>query len=188
MEQNTQNTALLLMDLQAGILAMLPEGADARGLLSNAAKAIATARSNGIPVIYVVVGFRQGAPEVSMNNKSFGASREKFAATDMNAFMQVHPDIAPADGEITVTKRRVSAFTGSDLEVILRAKDIKHLVLGGVATSGCVLSTVREAADKDYRLTILADCCADGDQQVHEMLTTKVFTRQAEVLNVDDWK
>jgi nicotinamidase-related amidase len=61
-------------------------------------------------------------------------------------------------------------------------------VLTGIATSGVVLSTVREAADKDYRLTVLADCCADGDQEVHQVLTTKVFPRQADVLTVGEWQ
>jgi nicotinamidase-related amidase len=87
-----------------------------------------------------------------------------------------------------VIKRRVSAFTGSDLEVILRAHGIQHIVLIGIATSGVVLSTVREASDKDYRLTVLADCCADGDEEVHRVLTTKVFPRQADVLTVDEWR
>jgi len=184
MEQNTQNTALLVMDMQVGIVAMLPS---AEGLISNLSKAIANAREKQIPVIYVVVGFRQGAPEVSLNNKSFAAGKERFAATDMAQFMTVHPDIAPLDGEVTVTKRRVSSFTGSDLEVILRAYGIQHLVLTGIATSGVVLSTVREAADKDYRLTVLADCCADGDEEVHRVLTAKVFPRQADVLTLGEW-
>jgi len=76
---------------------------------------------------------------------------------------------------VTVIKRRVSAFTGSDLEVLLRAFDIRHMVLTGIATSGVVLSTLTEAADKDYRVTVLADCCADGDEEVHRVLITKVF-------------
>ena len=183
MEQ-TQNTALLVMDMQAGIVAMLPDTAT---LLSNVAKAIATARDKNIPVIYVTVGFRPGAPEVSLNNKGFAASKERFATVDMNEFMTVHPDLAPQAGEVTVIKRRVSAFTGSDLEVVLRAYGTQQLVLTGIATSGVVLSTVREAADKDYRLTVLADCCADGDEEVHRVLTTKVFPRQADVLTLDEW-
>lgn len=184
MEQNTQNTALLVMDMQIGILGMLP---GAEGLLANLSKAIANAREKQIPVIYVVVGFRQGAPEISLNNKSFVAGKERFAAMDMTQFMTVHPDIAPQASEVTVTKRRVSAFTGSDLEVVLRAYNVQHLVLTGIATSGVVLSTIREAADKDYRLTVLADCCADGDEEVHNILTTKVFPRQADVLTLAEW-
>ena len=185
MEQNTKNTALLVMDMQAGIVAMLPDSA---AILSNVAKAIAIARDREIPVIYVTVGFREGTPEISANNKTFFASRERFASVDMAQFMQVHDDLKPQAGEVTVAKRRVSAFTGSDLEVILRAYGIQHMVLTGIATSGVVLSTVREASDKDYRLTVLADCCADGDAEVHRVLTEKVFPRQADVLTVADWE
>jgi len=184
MEQNTQNTALLVMDMQVGIVAMLPAATE---LLANVTKAITKARENKIPVIYVVVGFRQGAPEISMNNKGFAASKERFTTVNLDEFMSVHPDIAPAEGELTIVKRRVSAFTGSDLEVVLRAFSVQHLVLTGIATSGIVLSTLREAADKDYRLSVLADCCADGDDETHRVLTTKVFPRQADVLAVEDW-
>jgi len=184
MEQ-TQNTALLVMDMQAAIVGMLPDSA---GIISNVAKAIANAREKKIPIIYVVVGFRQGTPEISMNNKGFAANKELFAGIDPEAFIKIHPDVAPLANEVTVIKRRVCAFTGSDLEVILRAYGIQHLVLTGIATSGVVLSTVREASDKDYILTVLADCCADGDEEVHRVLTTKVFPRQADILTVDEWQ
>ena len=184
MEQNTKNTALLVMDMQASILGMAPNGP---AIIGNVAKAIAHARSKKIPVIYVVVGFRQGGPEVSMNNKGFSANKERFATVNMQEFMQVHPDVAPLPGEITVTKRRVSAFTGSDLEVVLRAQEIKHVVLCGIATSGVVLSTVREAADKDYWVSVISDCSTEGDEEVHRVLTTKVFTRQADVITLEQW-
>ena len=184
MEQHKQNTALLVMDMQMGILRNLP---DASALISNVKKTIAHAREKNIPVIYVVVGFREGMPEISMNNKSFSASKERFANISMAEFMAVHPDIAPQAGEVTATKRRFSAFTGSDLEVMLRAYGIQHVVLTGISTSGVVLSTTREAADKDYRITILADACADTDEEVHRVLTTKVFPRQADVITVEEW-
>jgi len=60
-------------------------------------------------------------------------------------------------------------------------------VLTGIATSGVVLSTLRQAADLDYRLVVLAAACADADPEVHRVLTTKVFPRQAEVLTVEEW-
>ena len=184
METHLKDTALLVMDVQEGIVAMLP-GAD--GLIANIASAIAAARSQGIPVIYVVVGFRDGGPEISANNKSFMASKARLTGTNMADFMTVHPQVAPHAGDITVVKRRVSAFTGSDLEVVLRALEIRHVVLSGFSTSGVVLSTTREAADKDYQITILSDCCADGDAEVHRVLTEKVFPRQAEVLTAAEW-
>jgi nicotinamidase-related amidase len=86
-----------------------------------------------------------------------------------------------------VVKKRVSAFSGSDLEVLLRSSEITHLVLAGIATSGVVLSTLREAADKDYRLTVLSDGCADTDEEVHRVLIEKVFPRQADVVSVNEW-
>ena len=177
-------TALLVMDMQAGIVEMLPNATD---VLPKVAQAIASARENKIPVIYVTVGFRQGAPEVSMNNKGVAAVKKRLATVNMDEFTKVHPDLAPQDDELTVMKRRLSAFSGSDLELVLRAFGIQHLVLAGVSTNGVVLSTLREATDKDYRLTVLADCCADGDEEVHRVLTTKVFPRHADVLMVDDW-
>jgi nicotinamidase-related amidase len=97
------------------------------------------------------------------------------------------PSIDPKPTEMVITKRRVSAFAGSDLEVILRGHKIDHLVLTGIATSGVVLSTLRQAADMDYRISVLSDACADRDPEVHSVLLNKVFPRQAEVLTVDQW-
>lgn len=178
------NTALLVMDMQMSFLPGIP---GAETLTQNVAKAIAHARSSNIPVLYVVVGFRQGMPEIGENNKGFAAAKEMFTNADMGEFVKIEPALAPADRELVITKRRVSAFAGSDLEVVLRAKNIQHLILTGIATGGVILSTLREAADKDYRITVIADCCADGDEEIHRVLTTKVFPRQADVLTVEEW-
>ncbi len=170
--ENSHKSALLVMDMQSAILLNLQHAAP---VIAKVAQAISHAREDKIPIIYVVVGFRSGLPEISTNNKGFTASKARLKGASMDDWMKIHPDVAPREGEIIVTKRRVSAFTGSDLEVVLRALDIRHLVLTGVATSGVVLSTTREAADKDYRITVLTDCCADADEEVHRVLTTKVF-------------
>jgi len=97
-------------------------------------------------------------------------------------------ELLRGNGEVVVTKKRVSAFAGSDLELVLRARDVTGLVLGGIATSGVVLSTVREAADRDYELTVLEDLCLDGDDEVHRVLTQKVFPLQADVRVSADWR
>ncbi|ANI90598.1 isochorismatase [Arachidicoccus ginsenosidimutans] len=182
MEQT--NKALLVMDMQLPIVGMLP---DSTSILANVTKAIESARQQHIPVIYVVVGFRQGMPEISANNKGFSEVKQRMANADMNEWIKIHPDVAPQESDIIVTKRRISAFAGSDLEIVLRGQNVQHLVLTGISTSGVVLSTLREAADKDYQLTVIADCCADGDEEVHRVLTTKIFPRQANVINVQDW-
>jgi nicotinamidase-related amidase len=95
----------------------------------------------------------------------------------------MHPDIAPREDAVVVRKRRVSAFSGSDLGVLLSAHRTEHLLLCGISTSGVVLSTVRQAADLDYRLTVIEDCCVDSDEEVHAVLTCKVFARQAYVVS-----
>jgi nicotinamidase-related amidase len=184
MDSNNQNSALLVMDMQSAILHNLP---DYNEIIGKVAKAIAFARSNNIPVLFVVVGFRPGMPEVSMNNKMFSASKEKSINISVDEGMKIDNSFPPIPGEIVITKRRVSAFTGSDLEVVLRAQGIQHIILTGVATSGVVLSTLREAADKDYRITVLSDCCTDRDVEVHRVLTDKVFPRQAAVFTLEEW-
>ncbi|AZA90181.1 Isochorismatase family protein yecD [Chryseobacterium nakagawai] len=176
--------ALLVMDMQSSILSSLP---DTALLISNMAQAIKNARENQIPVIYIVVGFRQGMPEVSKNNKVFSAIKQQMANVNMQEWMTIHPDLSPQEQDIVITKKRFSAFAGSDLEVVLRSHDIEHLVLAGISTSGVVLSTLREAADKDYKLTVIEDCCADGDLEVHQVLMNKVFPRQAEVVSLQQW-
>lgn len=178
------NTALLVMDMQAAMLSTFGMGS---AVTANVATAIASARSKGIPVIYVVVGFRPGAPEISDRNKGFNAAKQMFANIAPADFMKIHPDVAPQENEVVVIKRRVSAFAGSDLDVVLRACNIQHLVLTGIATGGVVLSTLREAADKDFEISVLSDACADREEDVHEFLIAKIFPRQAAVLTVAEW-
>ena len=72
--------------------------------------------------------------------------------------------------------------------MVLRANAINALVLCGIATSGVVLSTLRQAADLDYALAVLSDGCADADEEVHSLLLGKIFPRQAQVLTVEDWR
>jgi nicotinamidase-related amidase len=71
---------------------------------------------------------------------------------------------------------------GTDLDMILRSNGIHTLVLCGVVTSGVVLSTLCHAADSDYRLVVLRDCCSDIDQAAHALLMEKVFPRHATLL------
>ncbi|MBA2393988.1 MAG: cysteine hydrolase [Ktedonobacteraceae bacterium] len=181
----TAHTALLIMDVQAGIADYFVKDSD---ILQRLGTAINAAHAAHIPVIYAVVTFRKDYPEISPDNKSFaGIKNYKSPSQETTAAALIHPAIAPQASDIVVTKRRISAFTGSDLDLILRSQGIRHLVLAGVATSGVVLSTLREAADKDYILTVLSDCCAEGDEEVQRVLLTKVFPRQADVITAEEW-
>jgi nicotinamidase-related amidase len=183
-----RTTALLVMDFQTMIVegpVLATSGVDKPALLARTASVIDGARKAGVHVIYVVVGFRAGYPEVSSRNRSFSTLRESGRFLDGAAGSEVHTAVAPRPGEVVVTKHRVSAFAGTDLDMILRARGIETLVLTGIATSGVVLSTIRHAADADYGLVVVADCCADGDPEVHRVLTEKVFARPATVITAD---
>lgn len=175
--------ALLVMDFQTLILD--GHAADKDPLLARTARLLDAARAARMRVIYVVVGFRPGFPEVSARNMSFRAIKAagRFAAGDPDA--TIHPALAPGPGEAVVTKHRVGAFAGTDLDMILRANNIETLLLAGIATSGVVLSTLRHAADADYRLLVVADCCSDKDAEVHRVLIEKVFPRQGIVASAD---
>jgi nicotinamidase-related amidase len=177
-------TALLVMDFQTLILENY--AVDMAGLLTRTAALIETARKVGMTVIYVVVGFRPGYPEISPRNQIFSGVKKSglFAAGD--AATAIHPAVTPRDGEVIVTKHRVGAFPGTDLEMVLRAGGIDTLLLAGVATSGVVLSTLRHAADADYRLLVVEDCCSDKDQEVHRVLMQGVFPRQASVVTAGE--
>jgi nicotinamidase-related amidase len=177
------DTALLLMDLQPGILANY----DDADYLPRIRRALAAARRAGLPVIWVRVAFRAGYPEVARDNPVFSGISSSGRFIETGADTQIHPDLDVQPQDVLITKRRFSAFAGSDLDVVLRAAGVRHLVLAGVSTSGVVLSTVRLAADLDFRLTVLVDGCLDGDAEVHRVLTEKVFPRQATVRSIDDW-
>ncbi|KAJ7863025.1 isochorismatase hydrolase [Mycena olivaceomarginata] len=179
-------TALVLLDLQVGVLGRL----DPTKLSEYLARVAATARAARVaqhPVIYVTVEFRPGHPEISALSQMFAPVKAAglFVAGDTS--LAVHPDVAPEEGDIRVVKRRVSAFQGSDFDAVLRGLEVDTLVLAGVATSGAVLSTLRQAADLDFKLTVLEDLCLDTDEEVHRVLVEKVFKRQATVISSEEW-
>jgi nicotinamidase-related amidase len=184
MKNQNGKTALLVMDLQNGIVSRFAENPE---VLAPFQKAVEAARQNHIPVIFVRVGFSEGYPEVSLQNKAFSAITKYGGMTVSDSATQIHESVEPKPNEPVITKYRVSAFAGSNLEIILRSQQIDTLVLSGIATSGVVLSTLREAADKDFSITVLSDACLDSDPEVHRVLIEKVFPRQAEVQNADAW-
>lgn len=179
-----RSTALLVLDMQSGILDMLADKKDA--LIAETSKLLDAARRASVRVVYVVVAFRPGYPEVSPRNMGFSAVRETGRFIAGTAATEVHPALAPRADEPVVTKHRVNAFAGTDLEMIVRASGVDTLVLAGISTSGVILSTVRHAADADYRLVIAEDCCADHDAEVHRVLLGKVLARQATVAKAAD--
>jgi len=183
---DTARTAVLSMDLQAGIVSIYAKGqAD---LVNRAASLLKKARDLGLSVIHVQVGFRPGLPEVSSRNMLFSAIKNSVPHQQLfqGPAGAIHPAVAPQGEDIIVTKHRISAFSGTDLDMILRAKGIETLILFGIATSGVVLSTLLHASDADYSVIVVKDCCADLDPEIHACLVDKVFPRLARVLSADE--
>jgi nicotinamidase-related amidase len=179
-------TAVLIMDYENQILGMLPEKTQT-AVLDNASAIVKEARLAHLPIIYVVVRFRDGYPEVSRQNKRFASLKESGRLREGTPGAEIHARVAPQPGDIVVTKRRVGAFSTTDLESILRANNISTLALFGISTSGVVLSTVRWAADMDYQLVVVSDASADMDDEVHRVLTEKVFPWQATVVSTHEF-
>ncbi len=159
-KKNNHSTVLLIMDIQEIMMTFIP---DPKPLLAKVKQAIEGARAADIEVIYVILSFRKGHPEA------------------------LHSTIVPKEEELILHKKRVSGFVGSDLEMVLKSKNIDCLVIAGFATSGIVLHTVTEGSDKDYQITVLADACADRDPEVHEFLTKRIFPASGTVLTTDEW-
>jgi nicotinamidase-related amidase len=175
-------TAVLSMDLQTAIVSIYAKG-DSE-LLTRVASVLNAARARGMKIIHVQVGFRPGMPEVGGRNQLFAAikSSEKWRQVFQGTAAEIHPAVAPQGEEALIVKHRISAFTGTDLDMILRAGEIDTLILFGIATNGVVLATLLSASDADYRVIVVKDCCAELDLEVHTCLTDKVFPRLATVV------
>ncbi|MFH1560205.1 MAG: cysteine hydrolase [Chloroflexota bacterium] len=151
-------TAVLIMDYQNRQLSGFSEEFQ-KEILRKANEVLAEARHKDIPVIYVEVVRGERTPE-----------------------SEIHHAITPKSGETVLTKSRAGPFSTTNLDEVLKKQDIETLVLMGISTSGCVLSTVRWGTDIDYKLVVLSDCCADRDDEVQRVLMEKLFPRQATVV------
>ncbi|MGW7573741.1 cysteine hydrolase family protein [Streptomyces sp. NPDC054765] len=179
-------TALVVGDIQAGVLASYPFVRETIGALQSLLPA---ARHHGLPVIFVRTHLRASGIDVSENNLLFqgfhqagSLFHEGTPDTGIAAELDVRPD------EAIVGKRRTSAFTGTDFDLLLRAQRIDSLVLTGVATSAMIAATLFDALDHDYRVTVVSDACADAEPDVHDFFMERVFpVRGARVTTSQAW-
>ena len=152
-------TAILPMDFQNRMLNELSES-DRKDLVKKANDILAKARQIGISVIYIEVRRGERTPE-----------------------MEIYPAFSPKPGELVLTKQRTGPFTTTNLNEVLKKLGVDTLVLMGIATQGCILTTVRCGADMDYKLIVVSDCCANPPSaEVNRVLMEKVFPGQATVL------
>lgn len=186
LELDPAKTAVLAMDFQNGVVAAIPM-AQERNVVQKAKPVLEAARKAGVPVIHVILQFRDGHPEVSPRNRMFGAMKQLGLFAAGKDETRIAEELGPEKGDIIVSRPRVNAFYNSDLQAILSSMEIDTLVLMGIATNFVVESAARYAADADYRVIVLEDCCASMSVEAHDFAITNVFGMIAEVSTSADF-
>src|ERR1700761_2443040 len=163
-------TALIIGDVQRGIIGAYPF---ARQLLPPLTELLPRARAAGVLVVFVRIAFRSNRADLPPGNALFDSF---FEARDIfhEGMAGTEVDLPVLDEDVVVLKRRASAFAGTDLDLVLRARGIDSVAVAGVAPSAMVAATCYDAADRGYRITVLRDGCADGDEAIHEFFMDKV--------------
>ena len=183
-----KKTAVILLDYINDIVH--PEGKIAGGaqfikdnqVIEKVNQVVSFARQNNLPIIFVKVGFNQGYPECPENSPLFGRAKQ-MQALQLNTWgTEVHEDIAIQPQDLIIIKHRVSAFYATPLEAFLRANKIEQLIIAGVSTDMAVQSTSREAHDRDYLVTIVADACGAANCENHDN-TLKLLARIATIVD-----
>ncbi|MFI9592792.1 cysteine hydrolase [Nonomuraea sp. NPDC052265] len=176
-----RTAALLVLDCQQGVLASLP-GLD--DLPARVAGAVADMRAHGAVIVHVRLGFTDADwAAIPSANKTFSFIGHRRLLHHADPATDFHPRLAPEPGDVVVRKTRVGALSTTDLDRRLRDRGVTALVVAGLTTSGAVLSTLTDAADRDYGLHVLSDGVTDPDRQAHETLMTTVFPRMAHVID-----
>jgi len=182
---NIKSTALIIADFYKDMMGTIAHSIE-RNVLSNTQELQKAARQSGMLICYSATVFRPGYIEISDRNKTFSQRKNSGQPAVSDPIEVIHPGVSPINGEVVVGKHRVNALYGTDLDMTLRANQIDTIILLGYATSGVVLSTTRFAADSDYSIIIVEDCCADTDPEVHNFLMEKIFPRQADIVTSAD--
>lgn len=189
----TEN-ALLLIDFINDIVA--PEGKvagkgyadfDARhGTLDRVGELLRLARRRGFAMIHVGVGFSADYKEQPEASPIFGSAK-KFGVLQRGTWgADFHAKAAPAPGEAALTKHRVNAFFGTPLELMLRTYGVRNLFVAGCATDMAVQTAVRDAHDRDFSCTVVADCCMAANDEDHAQ-TLRLLAKVARIVTLEQF-
>ncbi|MCD9198715.1 cysteine hydrolase family protein [Aeromicrobium wangtongii] len=178
-------SALLVIDMQNGFLD--PKGSMAaigmptdqlQPSIEGTQRLIEAARAAGVPVIFTRYQYMAGYADGGiLPNELVPAMRDADALLAGSWDADVADAVAPLDGEVIIDKARPSSFYGTQLEPVLTGLGVRNLVLCGVTTNICVETTARDAGQRDYRVHVVADACAEFEQARHDhALNTIGFT------------
>lgn len=139
-------------------------------LVDCAARLLQTARSQAWPIFHVRIAFRGDYADLAGNMPIMRRTREVGAVREGEWGAEFFAALAPRQGagEFVITHKRISAFFGTDLEALLRLRQVQRLVVAGVATHSVVEGTVRDAADRGFDVSVVADACVAADRSAHE--------------------
>lgn len=192
-------TALVVIDMQVGGLthggAIGDSGHDLSMMprvTKNCGRAIESARANGVPIFHIRV---ENLPDgdssppgwlralyTAANGRPIDLGRLSIKGDPATDFA---PECMPQEGEVVITKRRPSAFVGTELNLLLRSQGIESVVLVGVSTGGCVEATLRDAVHNDFYAVLVEDAVGAYDTVVHDAALTVMRARH-DVSMLDD--
>lgn len=184
LELDPKTTALVLIDLQQGILRMPVEPYRATDVLQNAAALGRAIAGAGGTIVLVNVGF---AADSADRLRQPVDSPPVIPAGGFPAdYSDLAPEIAALPAKIRITKRQWGAFYGTELDLQLRRRGITTIVLGGIATNFGVETTAREAWQHGYAVVLVEDACTSVNADAHRMAIEKVLPRIARVRKTAD--
>ncbi len=174
-----KTTALVLIDLQHGIVGMDLAPRTGGEVVETVKTLAATFRDAGAPVILVHVSFADGLAPPQNVDAPMGSSNPP---ADWSEFVEG----VKHDGDIVVLKHHWGAFTGTDLDLRLRRRGVKTVVLGGIATNFGVESTARSAWEHGYDVVLVEDACTSASAEAHGFAVKTIFPRISRVVTVKD--
>ncbi len=170
-----ERTALVLIDLQRGIVAAPAVPHSAADVVSRAAALADAFRAQGAPVVLVRV-----TAAADGSDSSPGRTERLRAAAPPEGWDVIVDALAGHPEDIVVTKRSWGAFYCTDLDLHLRRRGITQIVLAGLATSIGVDTTARAAHERGYHVTLATDAMSDRDEQSHRHSIERIFPRLGE--------
>ena len=169
-------TALVVIDLQAGVVAAPVEPHAAVDVIARTVELADAFREHRLPVVLVrVTGQADGSDQTP--GRVDGGPRPPLQRPE--GWDQLAPELV-SEGDIIVTKRNWGAFFGTDLDLQLRRRGVTQIVLTGIATSIGVESTARAAHEHGYHVTLAVDAMSDLSAEAHRNSIERIFPRLGE--------
>jgi ureidoacrylate peracid hydrolase len=196
MSINASKSALLILHYQKGLVrhdgvfafSGTPDQVEKHNCLEKTAGVLKASRGASILVVYVNIAYRPGFPELKKPTYPLIESiQERGAFLRGSRDAEVPEELKPEEGDITVINFDSSAFSHTDLDCILRAKDVKQLFLAGIATNWIVESTTRYGAELGYDITVLEDCCQGFTDELHNFAIKETLPFYATIMKSQDF-